>query len=309
MVKSNIRHITACLLFLVSLCAQSETRICQVMSIDTLNNNVFLIYLMDANCKIYKSIADSDSLKESAEVPVNIRVGITAPFSLRSLYKEQKQWVKSHKYLNIDRFYKGVNVKGNNISPDTINGVQPDIFMIMNANGLSLYSDKSLNSGIGGHKVQKPYLDDKAFRSTVALIEEHIRDTLQIKDYIIYWPFDDTADEMFSNNVTVISREYIASYNFDGSMNPTIRSCTILPELTDDVEDLFTKSILLSDLQTSDVSDIMINRCVEYIAYYHNSELQFSFFVPLLWKSCESRTQELVKKIDALILYICVFSE
>lgn len=307
MIITNVKHIAVGLLLLCSLSSMAETKPFLVQSIDTLNNNVFLIYLKDENGSLYKSISVCDSSRILRYVPLKIKEGITASFSLTSIYQEQV-----HIIFHIDQYYKGVNVRGNKIPVESKYGVHNDIYMIANANGLDLYSCDIIANNASRTLVDKRYLEHEKdiWLRNLNFVKHHVNESYDTTEFIIYSPFDSDTNEFFSKAFIIFSRDSIFYYNIESTINPVIKIHIVPSELTKSMDELFiTVNEIKKYIQVQNISSALLSKYDEYFAYYSHKKCQFEYLVPLSKSSCKKKEYELINKLDALIIYLYEFCE
>ena len=104
----------------------------KVISVDSLQNGVYLIYLNKGSEQL-KTISKTDSSKSKGVTL--IEKGKTYPFCLKSLYKPTSDYMLKIGQLSPSHYYKGIWVEGNKIPLDIAGN---DIYLILNANGLYL---------------------------------------------------------------------------------------------------------------------------------------------------------------------------
>lgn len=196
MTKRNL-----CLLLLLALCCLFAINVSskhivgeyKVLSIDTLKNDVYLIYLYDNKSAYLKcvSLTNTDSISDKKNV-TNIIPGDAYEFSLSSIYQHNMDL----SLINPLHLYRGIYERGNKIPLENYR----DIYLINNLNGLvHIPICRTTNQ-----------MDEKAPRNIKSTILVPCRDT-----------FMDSIDASFIKNVEYIRNLYsqndtVSTYLFLG---------------------------------------------------------------------------------------------
>lgn len=137
----NMQNKIYIILSLIAFCCNSKPIIgeYQILSIDSLKNGVYLIYL-NRNGETFKAITLGDSTyNRHADVDIkpNILVGHTYKLSLSSLYQSRIQFHLSQGFItSYLHFYQGIVERGNKIPIESDKGPLSDIYLINNVYGL-----------------------------------------------------------------------------------------------------------------------------------------------------------------------------
>lgn len=303
MEKINAKLILLGIMLLCNLYSIAEKKILCVHSIDTLKNNVYLICLKDSCGVIYKSVSIRDTTRILPESHIKIEKGLTESFNLKSLYREQLQWMIRTRMLHIEQYYKGVNIRGNKIPVESDYRTRNDVFKILNSNGLDLYSyDVDIDNNNPAKAAVK---SEDVWISELNFVKLHIQHCSDFTEFIIYCPMIDSRND---SSFYIISRDNILYYSFNGNNCPSINSYAISSDLCKSVDELF---IIINKLKGHthdiDLSMSQSNVCGEYFAYYLNKQCQFEYLLPID-DAMRGTEYELVNRAIVLIVYLCAFS-
>lgn len=108
----------------------------KILSIDSLKNGVFLIYVKDSLGQYYKTISVEDTNLVDSNKYFPIHKGLLAPLQLSSLYREHIKTLDDYDFVGANEFFHGTCIRGNIIPTDMSSGTLGDVYKIENSNGL-----------------------------------------------------------------------------------------------------------------------------------------------------------------------------
>lgn len=118
----------------------------KILSIDSLKNGVFLIYVKDSLGQYYKTISVEDTSPVDSNRYLPMHKGLLAPLQLRSLYREHIKTLDDYDFVGTNEFFHGTCIRGNIIPTDMSYGTLGDVYKIENSNGLFYDSEPDTSS-------------------------------------------------------------------------------------------------------------------------------------------------------------------
>ena len=219
----------------------------KIVSIDSLKNGTYLIYVKDSIGQFFKTISLDDTCatfqKDSCRL---MKKGATASLQLKSLYRETINQLQEYDFVSAGEFYRGADIRGNEVPIDAWQGTLSDIYMIQNANGL--FYDTAINIDIrqSENKITQEVAQHQ--KDSIANLINSIKQNLNClakktldEKFLIYSDVEVNPDKEVIQTYHIVTPGAIVCYKFIKDSLLSYSKNDVKPEFHSSIIKIFNK--------------------------------------------------------------------